>query len=350
MTWLGDELGRIADDMPQRDLAVRAIEVYHRRRRNLIALAAAALVVVVVLGGTAAIKLTPKAARPVAPPERTVIDVGVAGTAEAAPLYVALSKGYFAAEGLTVRPAVVHAAAAVSAMERGELDIAQTDYVVSFVANQQNRGVKIVGGLHRAHTGTLALVVKAGSGIRTVADLKGKKIAVPYLRGLGTLSIRAMGLRNDDVEFVETPYTAMVDGLSGGRFAAALLAEPYVVVSVRQGRTRVLREALAREFDRLPTAGWMAADDWIKANPRTLAAFRRALAKAQRLIAGDLAQAVRAVQVIPPDMKVAWRDLNRLALGAFPAELDLRGLQRLADLALRYSVLKKRLDVRSVIR
>jgi NitT/TauT family transport system substrate-binding protein len=350
MTWLGDELDRIADGMPQRDLTGHVIEVYHRRRRNVIALAAAALVVVVVLGGTAAIQLKPETARPVAPPERAVIDVGVADTVEAAPLYVALSKGYFAAEGLTVRPALAYGAAGLFAMDGGKLDLVQADYVVPFVASERIGGVKVVGGLHRARPGDLSLVVKARSKIRTMADLKGKKIAVSHVTGLGTLSLTAVlkqeGLDIKDVIVVESPHASMGQGLASGKLAAAVQAEPHVTAGVRQGSVRVLRQLLTGEFEGLPTTGWIADADWNRDNPRTLAAFRRALAKAHRVIAGDLAQ---AVQVIPQYAKVSARDLDGLALGPYSAELDVKGLQRLADLARRYSVLRKSLNVRNII-
>ncbi|PZG17226.1 hypothetical protein, partial [Nonomuraea aridisoli] len=59
MTWLGDELSRIADDMPERDLGTRAMEAHQRRRRNLVALAAAAVVVVTVLAATVGLRALP---------------------------------------------------------------------------------------------------------------------------------------------------------------------------------------------------------------------------------------------------------------------------------------------------
>ncbi|MEO3867478.1 ABC transporter substrate-binding protein [Nonomuraea sp. B12E4] len=358
MTWLGDELGRIADDVPERDLGVRAIEVYRRRRRNLMAVAAAAVVVVTVLAGTVTIRLLPRhdapdAARPVAPPEQSVIDVSVEAGAEAAPLYVARSKGYFAAEGLTVRPVVKPTVMAVlPELGGGTIDLAQTDYVSSFLVSQQIRGIdlKIVGGLHQAEPGSLALVVRPGSGIRTVADLKGKRIAVTNPSGLGALSLVAMmkraGLDRYDAKLVIQQDTDMVGGLDDGKYQAALLPEPFVAASVHQGRARVLQKLMTGEVAGLPSAGWTAEADWIRANPRTLAAFQRALAKARRLIASDPAQ---AVAVLPQYLKVTAGDLDRVALGTYPAELDVRGLQRLADMARRYTFLRKSFDVRSIV-
>ncbi|TDE38833.1 ABC transporter substrate-binding protein [Nonomuraea mesophila] len=196
-----------------------------------------------------------------------------------------------------------------------------------------------LGGLHRARPGSMALVVKAGSRIRSVAGLKGRKIGVPHLRGLPALSAVAMlkrgGLDPDDVVLVESPYHHGVK--------AALLAEPYLTAGLREGRVPVLPPA---GFEGLPTAGWMAADDWIKDNPRTLRAFQRALAKAHRLIAADPGQVVR---VLPSYARVTSSDLDGVELGSYSADLDVPGLQRLADLARRHSVLREPLDVRDFV-
>ncbi|MEW9547340.1 ABC transporter substrate-binding protein [Nonomuraea sp. NPDC050783] len=353
MTWIGDELRRIADDMPERDLAGRALETHHRRRRNLVAAVAAAVVVITVLTGTVAIRLlpgrVPDAARPPAPPERATVNVAMVSSGEAAPLFVAQEKGFFAAEGLTVQPVFIpSSAAAVPGLLEGQYALAQTDHLTAFVAHEHGRDVRIAGGLHRAEPRSLALAVEAGSQIRTVAGLKGKLIAVPELNGLAMLSLNAVlkraGLAITQVKLVEKPYPEMLPGLRTGKFAAAVLAEPFV--SMGQGHTRVLREMMTGEFAGLPTAGWMVEESWARANPRTMAAFLRALAKAHRVIADD---PKAASAIIPSYLRTTTRETERAALGTYSAELDIPALQRLADVARRYGFLKKPLDVRSVI-
>ncbi|MEU4580121.1 ABC transporter substrate-binding protein [Nonomuraea sp. ATR24] len=350
MTWLGDALGRIAEDMPDRDLAARAIEIHRRRRRNLVALTAAAVVVVTVLAATVGVRALPGArqepAAPAPPPERSTLRVGVVASAAAAPLYVANAKGFFRQEGLTVEPHVIPAAAAgLPRVSAGDLDLAQTDYLATLMAAENGHPLKIVGSLHQARPGTTALVVGAGSRIRSVAGLKGRRIGVAGLRSVEELALEATleraGLRRSDVVLVETPLPELIGGLEKGRFAAALLVEPFVSQGVAQRRTRVLADPMTGAFAGLHVAGWMAGDDWVRRNPATLAAFRRALARAHRLIAEDPGQ---VAAILPHYIRITEPAALRIRQGVYPATPDLEELRRLADLAHERKWLKAPLD------
>ncbi|WP_188188419.1 ABC transporter substrate-binding protein [Nonomuraea sp. SYSU D8015] len=355
MTWLGDQLSRIADDMPERDLGTRAIEIHQRRRRNFIALAAAAVVVVIVLAATVGVRALPAepraAARPSAPPEQSTIKVGVVPTVESAPVFVALTKNYFKEEGLTVEPVTITGpAAAMPQVLSDALDLAQTDYVTAFVANDNGQEVKIVSSLYQAAPGSFAVAVNAKSKIRTAADLKRKKLAIPNLIGLGPLALSAVlkraGLRLTDVRLIERPSPDMLDALEKGRVDAALLAEPFVTMGRETGHVRIVEDAMTADFVNLHTAGMTATDQWIRRNPRTLAAFQRALTKAQRLIASD-PQQVR--QALPTYIRMSKAEVAGVALGSYPAKLDMTELQRIADLARTYELLRRPADVRSAV-
>ncbi|MGN9847092.1 ABC transporter substrate-binding protein [Nonomuraea sp. H19] len=355
MTWLGEQLGRIADDMPERDLGARAIEIHHRRRRNFMALAAAAVVVVTVLAATIGVRALPAepraAARPSSPPEQSTIKVGVVPNVESAPVFVALAKNYFEEEGLTVEPVIVTgAAAAAPQVEHGALDLAQTDYATVFHLNEVGREFKIVSPLYQAAPGSFAVVVNAKSKIRTATDLKRKKIAITNLAGLGPLALTAVlkraGLTLRDVVLIERPYPDMLYAVDRGQADAALLAEPFVTMARETKHTRIVEDAMTREFANLYTAGMTATDEWIRRNPRTLAAFQRALAKAQRLIASD-PQQVR--DALPTYTRIPRAVAAGFALGSYPAKLDLTELQRVADLARAYKLLKRPADLGSAV-
>ncbi|MEZ7126346.1 ABC transporter substrate-binding protein [Nonomuraea sp. AD125B] len=230
--------------MPERDLATKALEVRQRRRRNVVAPAAATVVVVTLLAATVGLRALPTqpraAARPDAPPELTTIRVGVMPTAE-----------------------------------RGSLDLAQTDYLTVMARNAARERVKVVASMYRAAPGSFAIVVDAKSKIRTAEDLKGKKVAVPNLMVLQTLMLEAVlkqaGLERKNVRRIEITYPMMLDALKSGRVDAAVLAEPFVTLARESRRTRVLEDPATRQLAGLHTAGMAASDEWIGANPRTLA-------------------------------------------------------------------------------
>jgi NitT/TauT family transport system substrate-binding protein len=355
MTWLGDALGRIADDMPDRDLGARAIEIHQRRRRNLVAVTAAAVVVVTVIAATVGVRALPDApqepAVPVSPPEQTTIRVGVVPSAASAPLFLARAKGFFEQEGLTVEPhMIVSGAHAVPKVAGRDLDLAQTDYLATLRAADHGMPIKIVGSLYQSQPGTTGLVVRAGSPLRSVADLKGKKIGVSFLRNVEELALRATlkraGLRMSDVHLVETPLPEMINGLEKGRYSAALLVEPFITQGAVERRTRSLADPMTGKFAGLHVAGWMATDDWVLRNPATLAAFRRALAKAHRLIASDLGQ---VEEILPHYVKIPSAEARKIKHGAYPATPDLGELRRLADLAHEAKWLRNPLDPKGVV-
>ncbi|MEV6151816.1 ABC transporter substrate-binding protein [Nonomuraea sp. NPDC052129] len=352
MTWLGDQLGRIADDMPERDLAARAIEIHQRRRRNFMALTAAVVVVVTVLAATVAIRALPAEPRAAAPPpEQSTIRVGVVPTVESVPVAVALNKGYFKEEGLTVEPRIISApVAAFSLVESGTLDLAQTDYSTVFLANEVGKKFKIVSSLYQAAPGSFAVGVNPKSKIKTVSDLKRKRIAVSSLAGLETLAMTAVlkraGLTTNDVRLTAVPDGDMLPAMAKGQVDAALMAEPFITMGREVRRVRIVADAMTQEFANLYTAGMMATDKWIRERPRTLAAFQRALAKAQRLIASDPQQARAALLEFA---KVPHNWAADVAFGSYPAQLDLTELQRVADLARAYKSVKHPVDVRNTV-
>ncbi|MGW5160848.1 ABC transporter substrate-binding protein [Nonomuraea wenchangensis] len=339
MTWLGDQLGHIADEMPQRDLGARAMERHQRRRRNLMAFAAAATVVVTLLAATIGARTLfaePRAAvRPSLPLERSTISVGAVPTVESAVLHVAHRMGYFQEEGLTVRLMLLSGSTSeVTLLAANRLDLAQLDYATLLQANEAGGDLKIVTASHRSAPGALSLVVNATSKVRTVADLKRRRIAVPALAGIPVLALTAMleraGLTSKDVVLVETPYPDMLRGLKQGRHDAALLAEPFVTVGREDAQVRVVGDAMGGDLANLQTSGVIATKSWIRRNPRTLAAFQRALGKAQRLVAADPAR-VRAV--LPTYTRISEKAARNVTLGSYPDKLDLTHLTRIAALA-----------------
>lgn len=352
MTWFGEQLGRIADDMPERDLAARAIEIHQRKRRNFMALTAAVVVVVTVLAATVAVRALPAEPRAAAPPpEQSTIRVGVTTTVESVPVVVALNKGYFKEEGLTVEPRTISAAAAAFPLfESGALDLAQTDYATVFLANEVGKKFKIVSSLYQAAPGHFAVVVNPKSKIRTASDLKRKRIAISSLAGLGKLALTAVlkraGLTMNDVVLTAVPDRDMLAEVPRGRVDAVLMTEPFITASLQISHSRIVADAMTQEFANLYTAGMMAPDEWIREHPRTLAAFQRALVKAQRLIASDPQQARDALydfSRVPPNLAAG------VTLGSYPARLDLTELQRVADLARAYKLIKHPVDVRNTV-
>ncbi len=138
-----------------------------------------------------------------------------------------------------------------------------------------------------------ALVVKKDSPIRTVADLKGKKVAAtkgtdPYLFLLR--SLKQAGLRRSDIEHVALQHADGRTALEQGRVDAWAGLDPHMAASELEGGSRLIyrnvafntygflnvREAfLATRPTQVATVikAYEKARLWIRANPSAAAAI-----------------------------------------------------------------------------
>ena len=151
-------------------------------------------------------------------------------------LFVAEHDGYFAAQGMRVRWVPLTGSAQIlSVLLQGEIDVGATTVSPAFF-NAVARGgrLRIVADKgHVAGKGSVGSVVvrrDLAGRFRTVADLKGRKIAVQTIGGLShyvlAKALIAAGLSLDDVTLVTIPAAASVAALQGGAVDAAVLPVP----------------------------------------------------------------------------------------------------------------------------
>ena len=165
------------------------------------------------------------------------------------PLIVAVRRGMlekaFAAKGVAVRFYEIDSGAKqAEAMAAGSLDIAAVINTTSVIlAAAGGNELEIVSGFSRP-TGLFAIVVKDPS-IRSIADLRGRKVAGPKGTVLHQLLAAALvhsGLAMSDVDFVQMDIPAARTALLAGQVDAALLAASNVVFAKAAG-ARVLATA-----------------------------------------------------------------------------------------------------------
>ena len=98
----------------------------------------------------------------------------------------------------------------------------------------------------RRPTPTRVCVVADATGIRTIADLKGKKIALPSIGSIQDILLREQikkaGLNYDTDFTIQAPMTGgdMVTALGSGAIDAAMMWEPFVTMAQQQGVADVL--------------------------------------------------------------------------------------------------------------
>jgi len=254
-------------------------------------------------------------------------------------LYVAQDLGLFAEEGIAVEATPFKGGALIAmAVEAGELDAGWSNTVS--LAQALDRGFDFtiispgafeIAPDHRSHS----LLVRADSPIRTVADLRGKAVAINNLGNINEVAIAALaaehGVQRDEIRLVEIPFPQMIPALEGGAVDAVLVLEPFVTLGRSGGKTRVLEPAALRAFgDRFLIASWFSTQRWIDANPETAKAFRRAMVKASAAIAADPA---RARAILTSHTKLDAALAKAITLPAFESAIRDDDVQPLIDLS-----------------
>lgn len=145
-------------------------------------------------------------------------------------------------------------------------------------------------------TGGQSLVARRSSGIRSTADLAGRRVAVPSHGNTQDLTLRLLleeaGLRADDqggdVEVVPIKNSALVEAMKQGVVDAALAPAPFGERLAAEGLA-VPVPGIDRQIDawRIPATILVATEEFVKANPEATRALVRANAQAVRRAQAD---------------------------------------------------------------
>lgn len=279
--------------------------------------------------------------------EKTDIKVGVLPVLGVAPFFIALEKGYFKEEGLNVTPEVFKSGAdAIPAMTGGSIDAVFTNYISLFTA--QAKGIakfRVIAEASNSAPNSFGIYVMPNSPIKDAKELGGKKIGVNAPNNIATVlvneTLKSSGVDSKSVQYIVAPFPEMGARLQAGDVEAAMLPEPFITqLSIQLGIKRIVDAGIGT-LDALPIDGYAATEGWVKQNPKTAAAFQRAIQKGAQT-AADRSEVEKVVQ------SYAKVDKNTAALVApltYPTSINPTRLQRVADLMLAQQLLEAKLDV-----
>jgi NitT/TauT family transport system substrate-binding protein len=287
--------------------------------------------------------------------KKTDLLIGQYPGADSAPLFIAMERGFFKEEGLNVKQEPIQAPQAVlPKLSNGQMDIVLGSYAT--ILTIQEKGTekfKYIADSYQGAPGAFGVMVAKDSPIKQVSDLKGKKVGVNIVGGLGTLTmsphLKLAGLDpapGKDVQYVVIPTTEWLSSLDKGSVDAVWMTDPYLSQAKRQLGATMLLDTMSGPTESLPITGWAATEKWTRDNPETLAAFQRAMAKAQQIAATDRSAVTR---ILPTFTKIPAETAAAINLGAYPTSLSAQHIQRVADLMREAGLLKQRMDVNSMI-
>ncbi|TDQ04564.1 ABC transporter substrate-binding protein [Labedaea rhizosphaerae] len=263
----------------------------------------------------------------------------------------AQAAGYFKAEGLDVEDVSIKTGAdAPPLLINKSVDFAFGNWTSALGAQAKGTYSKVGGEVAVADAltateGMTALVALPSSNIKSPKDLKGKKIGVNALKSNVTLTsdavLAANGLQSSDVTYTKVPTADALNALTNHLVDVMSLQEPNLTQAKQKLGVVTVADRATGPVANFPVSGYVSTGDFVKANPKTVAAFQRAVAKGQADMTNRQTLEDTLLQYTPIDKSVA----KLVVAGVFPTVVDKTRLQRLADLMLTYKIIDNKLDV-----
>lgn len=284
--------------------------------------------------------------------EKSTITVASVATVDLAAFWTALDGGYFTAEGLTVREVpAAKTEVALTKIENGEVDVGLSTYTAIFAA--QAKGVfdlRLITDVSWASPRSNQIVTVPGSGVMNVHDLAGKRIAISDVNqasGVLTKSVMAEnGVDYSKVQWMALPLPNMAQALGAHRVDAAYQPEPFLTQAAKSVGAIPVIDAGSGSTANFPLTGFAALTKWTQANPKTMAAFQRAMFKATRYAVNHrdaVESAVVGHTTVTDDIA------KMMTLPGMGATLDARRIQRVPKLLQDLGVINKEVNAEAMI-
>lgn len=217
----------------------------------------------------------------------TKIRVGYIGLTCEAPMFTAYEKGFFKEEGLDVEFVRCEWATYKDALALGQFDI--THHLVMYFLKPLEQGldVKFTGGIHR---GCLRLQAGINSPIKTIEDLRGKRIGVP---GMGTppfiFANRVLGARGIDpgkeITWRVFPAGELGLALDRGEVDAVADSEPIGTLLLAGGKVRSIADQVKdAPYSEEYCCAVIVNGKYLSKNPKAVAGATRAMLKGAKWV------------------------------------------------------------------
>jgi ABC-type nitrate/sulfonate/bicarbonate transport system substrate-binding protein len=212
--------------------------------------------------------------------EKVVVGMTGPPTALGWPFEIAIAKGFFTAEGITIdRVAAPSSAAVVLQLTAGALDLSvQGAFVDVIRAIEKGAPLAIV----RIMVQTPPYELLAAKSIKSIKELKGKTISIGGQKDVTHVYLNRMlepnGLKDSDVDLVYAgASSARFNALESGAVDAAMLTSPFNFKAADDGFPVVGRTA--DYITDLPQGGVTVNRDWAAGHIDTVRRFLAALQK-----------------------------------------------------------------------
>jgi NitT/TauT family transport system substrate-binding protein len=240
----------------------------------------------------------------------------------------------------------------VSALEAKQVQATFMIVPLAMKLREQGVPVKIC---YLGHRDGSEIIVGKNSRIRSLMDLKGKKMAIPSPYSNQNFVIHKLmeeyGMKKDDITFVVLPPPDMPTSLASGAIDGYFVGEPFCAKAELDGTGRVLY--YARDiWPNFISCALVVHEDLIKENPDVVQDLVRGIAESGKWAETHRAEAAKLVAPYYRQNEkvlnyVLTADPHRVSyVNLTPTDED---LQQIQDMGLKMGMLTKRVPMKELI-
>lgn len=235
------------------------------------------------------------------------------------------------------------------AVAAGEADMGFMADLPAIISKSTGQNIEVVSNVAYGEKG-LAVLVGADSKIKSVADLKGKKVAYAtgsYAQHLLALLLDKEGLKLDDVQSVNLGAADQPGALANGEVDAIVIWEQYISQLTSDGTAKVLADGTGIKKGNMIT---YFVTGYAKEHPLVVQAYIKALNRADDLIKSDPEKAAEAIAKnfgVDKDLM-----LKILANFTYTTELtgdDIAEIEKVKNFSLDAGIIEQDFDINEFI-
>jgi sulfonate transport system substrate-binding protein len=242
----------------------------------------------------------------------------------------------------------------VQAAASGDIDLGSVGDVPPITGAAKQFGFKIVGVQRGADQTKAAenIIVPKGSPIQSLADLRGKKIAIPQgssAHGLALLALKSVGLTPKDVELVYLSPAAGASAFNTGKVDAWSIWNPPSAIAVKGG-ARIIAKGVP-PIDQVNN--YYVATDKSLNDPNRRAALADLLSRIGRIFNWAQQNPDQYAKAIAKETGVSLQDA-RTTVDAYPFKItqvlaeDVKAQQALSDAFFDAGEITKKVDITTI--
>ena len=288
------------------------------------------------------------------------VRVGVFPVSSTLPLFVAIERGFFKENNIEIEMTrLIGGPPNVAAMIGNQIDASAVLVTIEGMnANLKKPGVAMYISVNsqNAKYQMEQFVVRKGLEIKSLADLKGKKIMSapgPANVTMARAALAAAGLKEGDYQLDQLDMGQHVNAMTAGTFDAGYTLEPNASVMKKNGVATTFEAGVIAKYvlgDPQANAwvgGCALSSDFIKAKPDVAKRFTNGWAKAVKFINENPDEARKHLvkNTFTPDDIASTVPLVKFEMVSNLKPNDIADFQRFMDFSVQTGTLSEKIDV-----